>query len=222
MSKIKINIGDRWAILGATGSGKTTLTKHLLSTLAYATQGKIPIYILDSKISGDFQEFTRKGIGVLHTGNKLPPIHDVKYGAFQVWQPEEDDKELYDEYFKQIYKNREPCIIYIDELGSLTNAKGTVFPRYYDILLKQGRGLHIGLISTTQSPSYVPANLLRQTTHLVRMRLNSEYDVKKLVGTMGKEAEEEPKDQFGFYYRDCTKPKSSNPTLYYKDLTEFF
>lgn len=222
MQKIKINVGDRWGIIGATGSGKTTLCKNLLAVLANATNGQIPIYILDSKISGDFNEFTKKGIGVLHTGNTLPPLHDTSKGAFQVWQPEEDDLELYNEYFKQIYKARQPCIIYIDELGSITNAKASVFPRYYDILLKQGRGLHIGLISTTQSPSFTPANLLRQATHLIRMRLNSEYDVKKLVSSMGKEAENEPKDQFGFYYRDCTKPKSTSPTLYYKDLTEFF
>lgn len=226
---LKIGVGDRWAVIGGTGSGKTVFDRALINT--YVAQAEFsrrlfPVYILDTKISGDFDPYARKGFGKLHQGNTLPKLFQPspRHGAFLVWQPEEDDIDLYDAFFKQIYQARIPAIVLIDELGSITNGNATRFPRYYDILLKQGRGLGIGLISNTQSPAYVPNNLIRQATHLVRFRLNDDYDAKKLSSQLGSEYGKgwEPPDEHGFVYRNLTKPRKTNPTLYYKDMQEFF
>jgi DNA helicase HerA-like ATPase len=229
MSKIQIQVGDRWAIIGGTGSGKTTFDKYLLKFYYAAglrARRLFPIYILDTKISGDFAEFHHKSVGHYHFGNEVPKlINPMKDGRpFLVWQPEEDDIDMYDAFLKQVYQARQPAIVLIDELGSLTNANATKFPRYYDILLKQGRGLHIGMISNTQSPAYIPPNLIRQTTHLLRFRLNDQYDAKKLAKQLGREYGEEwePEHEHGFVYRNCTKPRKSSPPIYYKDLQEFF
>lgn len=230
MAGINAKWGDRWAIIGATGSGKTVFCRQLLIELANATRGQFPIYIIDSKAAGDFKHFTRKGVGVHYQTQNLPPLYNKDRSPFIVWTPDEDDTDLYNDFFFRIYqnarKNAQPALIYIDELGSITNARGTQFPRYYDILLKQGRGMAgggVGVISTTQSPSFIPPNLLRQATHIVRMRLNDEWDAKKLAGQLGKEsATKEPTDPFGFYYRNCTKPRKTNPTVYYKNMQEFF
>lgn len=231
MSSVRANVGDHWAVIGATGSGKTFFDRQLLWEYAKASASLLPyrkafpIYILDSKISGDFREFHHKKIGHYHFGNTVPKlINPNKDGKiFQVWQPEEDDIDLYDEWFKQIYQARQPAVVLIDELGSITNDTATKVPRYYSILLKQGRGLGIGVISNTQSPSYIPAQLIRQTMHLLRFRLNDEYDSKKIAKLLGREyAEWEPDDPHGFVYRDCTKPKKASPPVYYKDMQEFF
>lgn len=222
MKKVKIKLGDHFAVLGGTGSGKTTFSKKLILEFALATQGKIPIYILDSKISGDFKEFHKKGVGILYQGNSIPPIHDVeKFGAFQIWQPEEDDFDLYNEWLKQIYQTRQPCIVFFDELSSICKTNGSP-PRYYEILLKQGRGNYQSIISCTQSPSYVPPSLLRQVMHVIRFRLNFSYDVKKIMSVMGKKVEEEPVDDYGFYYRNVSRPIQSSPVVYYNDLKKFF
>jgi energy-coupling factor transporter ATP-binding protein EcfA2 len=220
MKAINVEFGQHWAIIGGTGSGKTTLCKAVLGQLAQTSRGQIPIYILDSKISGDFIPFYRKGYGVLHEGNTIPPIHEpLKYGAFQVWQPLEDDKELYNEYFKQIYTQRQPCVIYIDELSSITGIQGTP-PRYYEICLKQLRQFGGTVISTTQSSTYVPPSLLRQCTHLVKMNVNGKTDNKKLSELLG--TTEQPLHDHGFFYRNVMKPIRSNPVLYYKNMQEFF
>jgi energy-coupling factor transporter ATP-binding protein EcfA2 len=219
---IRFKFGQHWAIIGGTGSGKTTLAKMLLGTVAKQSNGQVPIYILDSKISGDFTAFHQRGVGVLHTGNILPPIHDPqKFGAFQVWQPLDDDIDLYDAYFKQIYSTRSPAIIFIDELSSITSRAGSP-PRYYEILLKQGRGNNQSVITLTQSSTWVPPSLLRQVMHTVLMRVNSINDVKKMVPLLGQDAFDEIKHDHGFLYRDVSKPRHKNPTEYYENLQEFF
>lgn len=228
MPALNINIGDRWAVIGGTGSGKTWFDRVLLKTIvgqAAASGRLVPVYILDTKLQGDFSEFTRPDIGQVARGNDLPKLLSPKERRpFLVWQPEEDDLDLYDAFFKKIYQARRSCIVLIDELSSITNTNASRFPRYYDILLKQGRGMDIGLISNTQSPAYVPANLVRQATHLLRFRLNDEYDSKKLAKQLGRQYGDEwnPPDEFGFLYRNLSRPKLTNPTVYYKNMQEFF
>lgn len=230
MSQIKVKLGDHWAIVGATGSGKTQMALQLVSYLAQATHGYMPIYILDSKCpvarpdKSDFKHWFRKGggIGKRWTGNNVPPIIRPRGKDFiQVWTPEEDDLDMYDEWFKQIYKAAEPAVVLVDELSSVTteNGKGT---RYYNIDLKQGRGLDISMINLTQSPAHIPQSLIRQAMHVVRFRLNDEYDSTKLVKSMGRKIEEEPPHEHGFFYRNVQVPVKKMPAVYYEDMQEFF
>lgn len=229
MSRIELGVGDRLAILGATGSGKTVLLREILKWYANATRGTVPIYILDTKVQGDFDMFLRRGIGHLIKGNQVPsPVRDTKGAPFNVWQPEEDNLEMYDEFFKGIYqlarsgKPRQfPGIVVTDELSSITmpSGKGT---RHYEILQKQGRGMNVGMIGLTQSPSLIPNSFLRQATHMIRMHLNGEYDPKKMASYMGKSANEEPVDDYGFFYRNCSKPIAKSPVQYFPDFKDFF
>jgi KaiC/GvpD/RAD55 family RecA-like ATPase len=225
---IQIKLGDHWAIVGATGTGKTHFARHLITTIAQATHGYLPIYILDSKCpiarpdKSDFKMFFRKGIGRRHVGNKVPPIIRPQGRDFiQVWTPEEDDLDMYDEWYKQIYQEGQPAVVLTDELSSVTTeaGKGT---RYFNILLKQGRGLEISMINLTQSPAYIPQSLLRQAMHVVRFRLNDEYDAKKLTKAMGRVVEEEPEHEHGLWYRNVQVPVKKMPAVYYKNMQEFF
>lgn len=233
MTTLKMSLDDRWAVIGATGSGKTTFDQALVNT--YGNQalkaGKpIPIYIIDSKQTGDFDAYTRAGVGQLAYGDEPPkPLRTFKNGLFTVWQPEDDDILLYDTFFHMIYKERRPCVILIDELSSICNSNATRYPAYYDKLLRQGRSMHICMISNTQSPSYIPANLIRQTTHLLRFTLNDEYDTKKLDAQFGKQYGKakdgtiwNPPDRFGFIYRNLSRPRTVNPTIYYRDMQQMF
>lgn len=225
---VKHKLGDHWAIVGATGTGKTHFLKHLINTLAQATKGCMPIYILDTKTpiarpqKSDFLYLMRKGIGIRHTGNKIPPIIRPRGENFvSIWTPEEDILEDYDEFFKRIYQEGNPALVVIDELSSVTTEQGRG-TRYYNILLKQGRGLEISMLNLTQSPSYIPQSLLRQAMHVVRFRLNDEYDAKKLKSAMGKVVEEEPPDEHGLWHRNVQIPVKKQPAAYYKDMQEFF
>lgn len=223
-----MSVGDRWAIIGATGSGKTVFDRALINM--YAIQAEhakrlFPIYIIDSKMAGDFTQYHQKGFGTLVRGNDVPKLNTrLKKGIFTVWQPEEDSLEMYDAFFKQIYQARQPAIILVDEISNITNQSGSRYPRYFDILLKQGRGLNIGLIMNTQAPSFIPANLIRQATHMLRFTLNSEYDTKKIETQLGREYGKDwnPPDEHGFVYRNLTRPRTKFPTIYYHSMQEFF
>lgn len=235
-SRIPIRMDDRWVILGATGSGKTTFVKRLLWAYARATQGQLPIYIFDTKgfsasVRGkdDFKEFYQKGVGKLVRGNVVPSIFlPQKQDPFLVWQPEEDIPDMYDDFLHDIYKAGMPGVVFFDELSSLDpKGNGKNLPRHFGILQKQGRGLDLATISITQSPIYIDHNLLRQTSHMLKFRLNvdegeQDYDTKKLAVKMGRGALAEPADDHGFFYRNVTAPTKKNPMQYYSDYKEFF
>lgn len=221
-----IQVGDRWAIIGATGSGKTVLSRALLKFYYRAVGGRVPIIIFDTKIADDFKEFEkRKDLTQIIKGNDPEKVLGVAWKKpFTIWQPEKDIREMYDAYFAGIYysarKKRTASITYIDELSAICNKLGDA-PTHYDVLQKTGRGTHNGIISVTQSPSYVPSNLIRQATHMIRMQINDDYDLKKIVKSMGKESLEPPMDDYGFWYRNCTKPVRKQPAIYYPDYKNF-
>jgi ABC-type dipeptide/oligopeptide/nickel transport system ATPase component len=226
--QVDIKLGDHFAVLGATGTGKTVAIRELINTLILATDGYMPIYILDTKAPiadpnmSDFKEFFRPGIGTRHTGDKIPkPIKPRGKNFCQVWTPEEDVMENYNEYFKQIYQAGTPAVVLVDELSSVSSSRGDI-TRYHNILMKQGRGLSISMINLTQSPAYIGQSIIRQAMHVMRFRLNDNYDSKKLNGVMGKVVEEEPQDTYGFWYRNVTIPVRKAPATYYEDMQEFF
>jgi ABC-type dipeptide/oligopeptide/nickel transport system ATPase component len=223
---ISIKVGDRWAIIGGTGSGKTVLTNEVIKTYYSATAGRVPQIIIDSKITGDFNHLLDKrlGVGQLIRGNDPEKaVKEMYKKPFTVWQPE-DDFTMYDAFFRGIYLNGRnknlPAIITTDELSSICNGAGKA-PRHWEILNKQGRAMHIGMLNLTQSPSFVPPSLLRQVTHAVRMQLNDDYDVKKLAKVMGRAVEEAPLDDYGFWYRSCLKPTHKSPPIYFSDYKDF-
>jgi hypothetical protein len=228
MKQIDIKLGDHVTELGATGTGKTVFNRELIKTFILATEGYMPIYILDTKCpmsapdKSDFKEFFQKNVGVREIGNKIPkPIYPKGKNFVQVWTPEEDILENYNEYFRGIYKQGGPALVVVDELSSVSTTRGDI-TRYHNILMKQGRGLGISCINLSQSPSFIGQSIVRQAMHVVRFRLNDNYDSKKLNGIMGKAVEEEPQDPYGFWYRNVTIPVRKSPAAYYKDMQEFF
>lgn len=208
------------SILGFTGSGKTTFSNAYMRTAAISSNGHLPILILDTKLQNDFKMFYK--VANMHYGNTLPPARwYTQKKPFLIWQPETDDLSLYDAYFKQIYELREPCMVYIDEVSSITKSSGKP-PRYYDILLKQGRGMGIGVVNVTQSPSFVPPMMLRLTTYWFRFTLNDDYDLHKVASRMGRAVLTPPPDPYGFWFRDVRRPVAYNPPQYFKNYQDFF
>jgi energy-coupling factor transporter ATP-binding protein EcfA2 len=195
-SGIDVSLEDRWLILGATGTGKTTFARHLLSEL-HSIYADVPIYILDSKGYGDFEQWHANG-GLVATEAPPPPIaHGI-----QVWQPGIDDQDTYAEWFDQLLRVPGPAITLVDEISSIGNKKGDA-PREFERLLKQGRALGKLTINCSQEMAYVPKQIKTQTTHVVRFRMaNTGFDNQKANAIMGRENNApEPSAQYGFFYR---------------------
>jgi len=225
---VNIGLGEHIAGVGATGSGKTVMINELVSRFIIATEGYLPVYILDTKCPisrpemSDFKHLFRGDIGQRHTGNKVPkPISPKGKNFVQVWTPEEDLLDNYDEFFKGIYQAGAPAVVLVDELSSVSTNRGDI-TRYHNILLKQGRGLSISSLNLTQSPSFIGQSIMRQAFHVFRFRLNNPYDSKKLEGIFGKKVNEEPTDSHGFWYRNVSIPTHKSPAAYYENMQEFF
>lgn len=183
-------------MLGMTNCGKTTFTRRLVSEL----RRLYPLantYVCDSKGAGDFDMWGG------HTDSERAPALPRGDGRMQVWTPPSDNLDEYDRWFHAILKRREPAIVIIDELSSIGGRRGVDYPVGYAKLLKQGRGLHISLITLSQEYAGMPRQVAGQTTHLVRFRLLNRFDRKAadaLLGRPFEEDESEPREEHGFFY----------------------
>jgi Cdc6-like AAA superfamily ATPase len=226
MTNATIKLGDSIGMFGSTGTGKTSVSKEIVKNFYSQSNGKIPIYILDSKNSGDFSEFTKQGVGVHYYGNNLPPLYNKKgEGSFIVWTPDTDNPAMYNDWFEKIYlnarNNHQPCFIYIDELSSISTSGGST-PLYYDTLLKQGRGLGCSTLSLIQLSRYTSINFSSQITHLFVFNMNNIKDKTRMIENYGLSKQYKIPDQFGFWYRDLKKPVFQNPPKYFATYKDFF
>ena len=195
---LALHLGEHWGIVGKTGSGKTHFAKDLLEY--YRRQyPHVKRYILDSTEDG-----MDGVIGKVEVrGNKIPdPLRTADFT--QVWIPDTDVPALYNQWFERILYAREPAIVFIDEIASLTNGKSTDPLDGFIKLLKQGRKHDITVIALTQEIARVPLTLFRQMTHFVLFRINNEtYDMSmaRKYLDVDKEQQSHPKAQSGFFYR---------------------
>jgi Cdc6-like AAA superfamily ATPase len=198
------------------GSGKTTWARELVKRLRLAYPA-VRVYLVDSKVQGDFDMFS--GVKV---ASEIAPGVLSQPGELMVWQPSVDLVDEYDAFFNRILKHRQPAIVLIDELSSIGGKSGQSFPLGYMRLLKQGRGLEISIVTLTQDAAYIPRQVLGQASHLLRFRLNDEYDDKKADRILQRPRAEwgtQPTGQYGFLYRRVDRP---SPVLEYRNWQEYF
>ncbi len=136
-------------------------------------------------------------------GNRVPDL--LRNPAYtQIWTPDTDAPALYNQWFEKHLYKREPAIILVDELASLSAGKSADPPDGFIKLLKQGRKHGITVIALTQSVSRVTTTLFGQMTHIAQFRINPiPYDMSqmRLYLDIEKEQQRAPSSQFGFFYR---------------------
>lgn len=192
---IRYSLEDRWAVFGMTGSGKTVLTTELVNALSRMFP-QAGVNILDSKHDSSFT----------HDPDLLeqdtPPAPALP-GQRIVWRPPTDVLAAYDAWCGDLLHSSWPAIVNIDELANLGGTSGGAsFVRNYHLLLKQGRDGEKCLLSCTQEAAYIPRNTLGQTTHIIRMHLNSDADEARLDRSIHHDNERHaPEHEFGFWYK---------------------
>lgn len=211
-SGLTISLDDRWAIFGFKGCGKTTLARQLIKGYRRCYP-MAALYVLDSKGDGLFDRDPN-----LSTSS-APPA-PLQPGRSIVWRPDDDDLEAYDAWLQSILKARRPAIVYIDELASLGRNSAQSYVPAYARILKQGRSLHQAVITLTQDAAYIPRQVSGQLDHLIRMRLEDEYDARKLdrkVHGTDKERRE-PLRPHGLWYKRLGRASDAQE---YGDWHEF-
>ncbi len=213
-NRIRIKLGDRWVIMGVTRSGKTTFAKRLLAELR-KRYPNARYYIIDSKFrGGDFEDFP----GVVR-GEEVPDV--LHAPGVLVWQTPYDDPDKYGQFIENILKAGKPAIIFIDEISSLGRGEARTYPPALAKVLKQGGGLHIGVIINSQESVSIPRQILGQATHLVRFPLEDEYDARRVDKKLLRPDNERGKNPpwYHFIYR---RLEGLEAPMLFRDYREFF
>lgn len=172
---------DRYALVGKTGSGKTSFATVLASTLIPVDEGDWQAWWLDTK--GDPEDIVRlRDWGFIHVNSyrrDVPrkikrhnriylPIRERAGGPSIIAQSQHVIGDalrrkkvllIIDEYTHVVANQRSPG----KQLGNA---------------FRTGRGLDVGVIGCTQEPVYVPRQLLSQPTHIFMFDLSYPHDIK--------------------------------------------
>jgi hypothetical protein len=206
----RVSLEHRWLIVGTTGSGKTYATKAIIRhMLRYFP---IPVYVLDTKAEDEFDGFAPAIKSI------LPP---VRKGQFCIWQPLEDDLDLYDQWFANILNEENtPCFVVNDEIANVTDRDGRG-TRNFQLIMKQGRKKMKSIINCTQELAYNPRQIVTQTTHILRFQLIGERDPRTGNSLVKREREApEPKHDYGFFYY-YTRGRALTPAREFESIQQF-
>jgi energy-coupling factor transporter ATP-binding protein EcfA2 len=213
LSRLKVSAGDRWFLMGTSGSGKTTALKYLDALYArlYPT---LRHYVLDTKMDGDFLDWPGSV-----TGETCPP-KPGRNQRYQTWHcldvvPEQMEAWLYG--IRQDAKNG-GAVLEIDELHMLVYKPG-LYSKELNTILKTGRSIPLGTIALSQEMSKIPANAYKQAVHRLGFYIDNaaRYD-KQIWQSLLKSRVEDPPDEFGLYYQ---KEKGRGEPDYFTDIQEF-
>lgn len=192
MVAIEVRSSDRASIVGMTGSGKTFLAGYLLRTARR-------LVVIDPKgtLRGrwrleEWSEATRKR---LLDGEpvRIRLARPVTRGPSRIGP----GQTIWDDYLWDIY-DAGNVLVYIDEMYGVTPVGGRI-PEPLQAIYTRGRELGIGAISASQRPSWVPLEILSESTWFFCFRLQLEDDRRRMAGLMGAEVLEPIPDLYGFW-----------------------
>jgi hypothetical protein len=162
-----IGTADRVGIFGRTGSGKTTLVRHVLLPRVAR------FAVLDPK-----HEF-------VFPGAKIRRKHDARPDRVIYRAPEFGAAEMpwYDDVVLKILAEGKRLIV-VDEAYFVTKANPTSPGMARAMRTGRSRGTGVWLL--TQSPTRVPHEMLSQTEHLFIFHLQHVGDQERIVQLVGK------------------------------------
>ena len=212
--------GDRYAVLGTSGSGKTVFTTVLACTLVPAKpeESDWQCWWLDTKDDpDDIEMLTQWGFQPgLDGGKSARRIIFLRGSRDEVYEQAQEvsDRALH----------RHGIMLVYDEYNHVVRNRVDAGPAVEDVH-KRGRGLDVGSIGGVQEPVLVPRFLFSQAIHKAIFGLEHLNDV-KLAREMNPHyavgwpemTDRTVPDQYGFWMRSGPQGGTDNAWRYHKNV----
>lgn len=179
---------DRMAIFGRSGSGKTYLARSILAV--YGASERYPRshrgYLVIVDPNGNFE-----WPGAFEA-TKPEEIEPTRKRPVVIYRPSaelQEDPLAWNQVFRILFLLDHPVMVYIDELSAvdpLMQMRRVPGGNYFQFYLKRGRALGKGLIATTQSPSSIDLNIIRQSEYFAAFDLPFPEDRERVAAVMGR------------------------------------
>lgn len=159
---------DRVAVLGRTGSGKTTLAAWLLSGHDFDAQPALIVNTKGDKLLNEIAAMD--GVVTIDVATQTPG----ERGLYHV-RPNPDQAQELNELFRRVWE-KENCLVYIDE-GYMVE-----IPDWFNALLTQGRSKHISMIVLSQRPAWISKYVFSECDFISLFNLQIADDRKTAAG----------------------------------------
>jgi energy-coupling factor transporter ATP-binding protein EcfA2 len=169
---------ERMLIVGATGTGKTTLAKELLRSIARQNP-KQAILIIDPKCTYDTGG---QGYTMIRSPASLNWWNGRKLRLHYRPSPLNQTVSDYDEIYKWAY-SRHDILVYTDE--TYLTMHHTVSPDWQRAVVTCGRELGVGAIFATQRPSGIDLRIYTESERKVCFYLAHNDDRRRMAQEMG-------------------------------------
>lgn len=170
--------GEHTTLLGHTGSGKTTLARHILPKQPYS------IIVATKNRDKNIEVFKKDGYRVSRTPNFFSTASGgVLYPRMVLWPKTKDigdiESQREDIYkcLAYVWKSKGWCLFF-DEVRYLTEVLR--LDTYVSQLWREGRSSAISILAGTQRPAWIPREAYSEATHLFIWRSTNKYDLKRL------------------------------------------
>lgn len=165
--------GEHVTLLGHTGSGKTTLARHLIQKrrhkLVFATKPRDP----------NIDVFKKDGFHLTRTWPVDPRIkrNVLFWPKIERTSDISAQAEAIARCLQSVYRTGGWCL-YFDEVRYITDTLGLQRP--LEVIWLQGRALKLSVLAGTQRPAWIPREAYSEASHLFLWRSTNRYDLKRL------------------------------------------
>ena len=221
LKNIVLKPNDRIAIVGKTGSGKTSFAITLAGTYARVLPKPWEVWWLDKKgDSKDVESLRKWGFRNALDSKDLATskIPHAQYWPIRSRKGMPGIAAQAQSIIRLGYEKRHVVIV-VDEYTQVVPSRINPGNALLDVFTR-GRGLNVGLIGLTQEPVYVPRLLLSQASHQALFSVTYQHDI-DYMRKMHKSYYPPSKngDIHGFYW---TWIDGNSDLLYFKHQRAFY